>query len=172
LILPMLLSDTFQNRIQALFTDVQLQTQNDYNSSTGMRLGTWEVALDILKENPILGVGNQDNITELQIITNEKYYLKPLNWFPHFHNQYLDIISALGLLGLFIFLSLFWNIVKLKQTSEIYFIQISFISIFLVGFIAEPFLHKQFTMALFSIILGYILINKNSDNIRKNNLEK
>ena len=173
LIFPMLLSDTFKNRVLNVKTDFdKLFIEKSYNSSLGNRIGAWEVASDIAKDNPILGVGNQDNIIELQRITTEKPHLQPLNWYPHFHNQYLQISTALGILGILIFIYIFVQIGKLKQNQEnIYLIKTAFISIFLVGFIAEPFLHKQFTMALFSIILGYILINKNSDNIRKNNLE-
>ena len=157
---PMLLSDTFKNRVLDAESDIEkLFLENNYNSSWGNRIGAWEVAFYIARENPFLGLGNQDNIQELRNITSEKEHLSSLNWYPHFHNQYLDIVTALGFVGLLIFLNIFFQIYKKEDKDrEIYLVKIVFISIFLVGFISEPFIHKQFTMALFSLILGYILL--------------
>jgi len=159
--LPIFLSDTFQNRVEKAKEDINRVLQGDYNSSLGNRVGAWEVAGMILKDNFLIGVGNQDNIAQLKIITTEKEYLQPLNWFGHFHNQYLQILTALGVVGLVIFLNIFLQIYKLPlKEREDNLIKISFLTIFLVGFIAEPFLHKQFPMALFAIFTAYILKSK------------
>ncbi|HIO71403.1 MAG TPA: O-antigen ligase domain-containing protein [Campylobacterales bacterium] len=162
LILPMQLSDTFKNRIQTGISDIERVLNGDYNSSWGMRVGAWEVAGEILKNHYLIGAGNEDNIQILKKITSEKEYLKPLNWYGHFHNQYLQTITALGIVGLILLLNIFFQLAKVPLSDRDRFIQLSFISIFLVGFIAEPFLHKQFSMALWTFVGGYILIQGGS----------
>jgi O-antigen ligase len=168
LVLPMILSDTFVNRLGDAQNDFEKHQHSNYKSSFGNRLGAWEVAGKILSENPIFGVGNQDNIVALKKITSEVKYLNPLNWYPHFHNQYLDITSSLGILGLFIFLNIFWQIFNIQLKEADILIKVSFLSIFLIGFIAEPFLHKQFTLSIFALILGYLLLRleKKAKNVK------
>lgn len=166
LVLPLSLSDTFKNRVELAKEDIEKVLQGDYNSSWGNRVGAWEVTGVILKNNYLIGVGNEDNIEELRVITTEREYLQPLNWFEHFHNQYLQILTALGVVGLILFLNIFFQLYRVPiEERESNLIKISFLTIFLVGFIAEPFLHKQFPMALFSLFTAYTLLNQRSDEI-------
>ncbi len=164
LILPNILSDTFQNRVGEAVNDLnEALTNKNYQYSWGMRIGAWEVAGEIVTTDPILGVGVEDNIVKLREIVDRVEYLKPIQDFGHYHNQYLEIATSLGLLGLIIFLNIFWQLYKIDlKNRELHILKIAFLTIFLFGFLAEPFLHKQFTMALFTLVTSYFLLSKQS----------
>jgi len=82
--------------------------KNKYKSSTFLRINILKISLQLISENPILGVGTGD----IRQVLTEKYnsiegmdiaYEKKLN--PH--NQYLQTTIALGFLGLSILLAMF-----------------------------------------------------------------
>jgi O-antigen ligase len=88
-----------------------------------------------------------------------------MRWFMHFHNQYAEILTEVGLIGLALFLWMFYRIFKIPlRDKQFIAIKIILVSVFLVGFIAEPYLHKQFTLALFSLVLGILLAQSRVDN--------
>ncbi len=68
------------------------------------RLEAWRIVLEIVKVNPLLGLGpaNYYHYTPLFPI---------LGWYVQFnsHNQYVDIVAQTGLLGLFCFLWFAWE---------------------------------------------------------------
>jgi len=79
---------------------------NQYSLMT--RLEAWRIVLEIVKVNPILGLGP----------ANYRWYtpLFPiLGWSVQFnsHSQYVDLIAQTGLLGLALFLWFFWELGKL-----------------------------------------------------------
>ncbi len=79
---------------------------NQYSLMT--RLEAWNIVLEIVKVNPILGLGP----------ANYRWYtpLFPiLGWSVQFnsHSQYVDLIAQTGLLGLAFFLWFFWAVGKL-----------------------------------------------------------
>ena len=153
----------FHNRIEAGKKDIdKLINKQDYSTSWGNRVGAMIVAKEIFLENPLLGVGIIDNMDELKKIVNEKgnEKLKCIDspHFMHFHNQYLDILTKKGLVGLLIFLSLFYFLLKSHSNIDEYKnLRIILSVVFLVGFIAEPLLHQQFTMALFAFFSGLVV---------------
>jgi hypothetical protein len=76
--------------------------------SWGTRLDAWAIVLNIVKANPILGLGFANY-----------YWITPL--FPirgyavvfNSHNQYIDILAQTGLFGLACFLWIFWEAARL-----------------------------------------------------------
>jgi hypothetical protein len=77
--------------------------------SWGTRLDAWKIVLEISKVNPLLGLG-----------FSNYYWYTPLfpirGWFVNFnsHSQYVDLIAQVGLLGLFCFLWIFFEIGRLS----------------------------------------------------------
>lgn len=88
-----------------LYTNYILVGDNEYSTLT--RLEAWRIVFEIVKVNPILGLGP----------ANYRFYtpLFPiLGWYVQFnsHNNYVDIIAQTGLLGLIFFLWFFWEVGK------------------------------------------------------------
>ena len=160
-------SNTFHQRVAIGQNDIREVIDNkNYCSSWGARVGFWLVAIDIAKENPILGVGIGDNMSQFHYLIREKYpEMKCMDYLPHFHNQYLQIISSTGLIGLSIFLVMLFRLSALEIKSTRYHnIKIIYISILIFGFFAEPLLHAQFSMLFFSLIVGILLAQNRIEN--------
>ena len=87
---------------------VRLVMIGDNQYSLITRLEAWRIVLEIVKVNPILGLGpaNYHWYTPLFPI---------LGWSVQFnsHSQYVDLIAQTGLLGLAFFLWFFWAVGKL-----------------------------------------------------------
>lgn len=165
------LSELFKSRVNLALQDIQkVVDSNNYDSSWGMRLGAIIIGKEILLEHPMIGVGIADNIVALrESIDYNHPELKHMGWYMHFHNQYLQILTQMGIIGLILFLNIFYQIYKLKfVNSEFNVIKIILPTIFLVGFVGEPFLHNQFTMVLFAVFVGLLLSQNRIENENSN----
>ncbi len=89
---------------QILFSQAIATDEYSYLS----RLDAWMVVLKMLKFNPILGFGpaNYYNYTILFVIRGYHSYFNS-------HNQYLDIIAQVGLVGMACFFWFAWEVGKL-----------------------------------------------------------
>ncbi len=85
-----------------------LITTDEY--SWGTRLDAWEIVIQIVRANPILGLGfaNYYWVTPLFRIRG---YAVNFNS----HNQYLDILAQTGVVGLLLFLWFFWEMARLAS---------------------------------------------------------
>lgn len=98
--------------------------QNDYNSSSGARVGMAKYALQVIGENLWLGVGTGDHISvtleKMKISENYKdgqKYQEIENVFgaghsAMLHNNYLQLMVQFGLVGLFSLLFIFMAILR------------------------------------------------------------
>lgn len=109
-------------RIQALFT--YENTKNEHTETIKERLLLWNNTLEMIKEQPVLGVGLGNwkihfpkyQITGLRSEQGEVFFQRP-------HNDYLWIASEMGMLGLLAYLlvllsTLFYAIRTLKERSK------------------------------------------------------
>jgi O-antigen ligase len=83
------------------------------------RLVMWELAWDLVKQHPLLGVGMGDVETEAKVLLGERYITTTTDT----HNVYLQVLAARGLVG-FIPFVWFWvvvlrSLVGCKRQSEI-----------------------------------------------------
>jgi O-antigen ligase len=77
-----------------------------YSWST--RLDAWRIVLEIIKADPILGLGFGNYHFYTPLIPIRGYYVQ-----FNSHNQYIDIIAQTGLIGLCCLLWFFWEVGKL-----------------------------------------------------------
>lgn len=115
------------------------------------RLGIWSLAIEGVKEKPILGWG-QDNFN---YIFNE-YYKAELygqeQWFDRAHNVFLDWLTAGGILGLLSYLLIFVTaFVSLWKSKERFSFEDKAI---LTALLIAYFIHNLF---VFDSITSYIL---------------
>ncbi len=129
------------SRFSSLNTE-ELKTQGRYF--------VWPMALEGVKERPLLGWG-QENFTYVfqKHYSPEMYNLEP--WFDRAHNIFLDWLVAGGVFGLLSYLALYvvlllsiWKSINLSHTEK---------SI-LTGLIAAYFFHNFF---VFDHLISYIL---------------
>jgi len=161
-------SSTFHDRIMTAKNSlVNVVEQEDYCTSWGSRIGAWMVSQDIIRENPVVGIGIDDNMQAFYRLIETKYPAMVCSGHTlvHMHNQYLQILTQTGLIGLVLFLSIFYMLGKL-ELKEYEYRQMKYIylSVTLFAFISEVLLHRQFGMALFALIIGLLLAQNRVEN--------
>jgi len=161
-------SQTFHDRIIDAKINFISAVQNEaYCTSLGARVGAWIVASEIIKNDPLFGVGIIDNMLVFHDTIDVKYpQMQCMHIsFMHMHNQFFQIATQLGLIGLLIFLFLFYSILRLPILSQEYKnIKYVYLTVILFAFLAEVLFHRQFSMALFALIIGLLLAQNRIEN--------
>lgn len=151
--------DLFKVRVDAALNDIKKMREGDFNTSFGTRAAFWTVASDIIKKEPLLGVGVGDymlatkSTMETDKYKNSSIKEKEHLGGAHFHNQYLMIAVQTGLVGLFLMFMLIYRFFTLKiENQELKEASILGFVIIFVSFIAEPLWILEFPLALFLFI--------------------
>ena len=80
------------------------------------RLEIWSQAVNVIKKNPVLGVGIGNYVERVDLFSEQRGYRSPI----HAHNIYLQITAELGIIGLILYLTIF--IFALKKLYCLFFI--------------------------------------------------
>ena len=159
------LSDSFKVRSEAGLSDIKNISNMNLNGSWGIRIAYWIVSYNIVKDEPILGVGVGDYSDEIrkELAQNNYNYLsnetKAFMGSFHPHNQYLMVALQMGLVGLLLLLYIIYQIIILKiEDREIKELSLLFTTIFFVSCFAEPLFYKQFTLVLFLFFIGLFAV--------------
>ncbi len=154
------LSDTFQNRVKSAISDISSIQQKHFDNSWGIRVVYWMITYDILKDNPLIGVGIGDYQDTIQEYVEKNSYpisheTKEFIKVNHAHNQFLMSLIQTGLIGLILTLNIIYTLLKTPlYDAEIKRFSILFITIYFVSCMAEPLWLKQFTIVLFTLFVG------------------
>ncbi|MGD9947743.1 MAG: O-antigen ligase family protein [Desulfobulbus sp.] len=154
-------SPIFHGRINQIYKDINSPVVYADNS-TGLRLNFWKVSFELIKENPLLGVGTGDFVGEYKKINQ---IMSPgVSITDNPHNQYIFIAAQLGVLGLCCFLSIFWVYFYQCYYREDDFsrIQIAFPLFFMTIMMFESYLDITETGLFFSL-MSAILFKKQID---------
>jgi len=161
-------SQTFHDRVLIGKENIESVINNkNYCTSWGSRVGAWIISKDIIAQSPIIGAGLVDNMKEFHFLIDRKYpEMKCMHdLFMHVHNQYLQIFTQLGIMGFLIFLSVGYFIFKLPiKKKEYRNIKYIYITVLLFAFMSEVIIHRQFSMALFALIIGVLLAQNRIEN--------
>lgn len=152
-------------------TKISKDTKDKYAGSFGMRIAVWEEAAKIVPEHLLVGVGIGDG---MQVLKNaiklhkyDKDYNNALKFMTkyHYHNMYVQVLVELGIIGLFLYLMIFYYILKLQiNDKELSNFRYIFVTVYSVCCLFEPMFLLQFPLALFALFtglfLGFSQINK------------
>jgi O-antigen ligase len=130
-----------------------------YDGNLGGRVAAMVVSREIFRQHPVLGTGVGGNIPAFrQILDTDLVELKPaIYWYRHLHNQYLQVATELGLAGLAVLAWIFWELLRGPYPSrKIDAYAIVLATVYLVGFLGEPYFHKQVTLVMFALFAGFI----------------
>ncbi len=129
------------------------------DTNQGKRVAGMVVGLEMVKARPILGTGIGGNMPEFRRLleTDFPQYRDAVSWFPHFHNQYAQVITELGLVGLLSMFAIFAALFTGRYRSpEFQAAAVAVGCAYLFGFFGDPFLHKQLPLVLFALSTGII----------------
>ena len=169
-------SQKFQDRVCMAQNSLNSIENGNYYTSGGLRIAMYYVAFDIVKDNPLIGVGVGDyNLAAKNALEKNSHgFVKEVIEFIttyHFHNQYLNILIQGGIIGLLLFLMILFYFFKLPiSNSEQKEQSVLILIILMVSFLTEPLLFKQFTNTLFILFFGLSLGTFfNQKNLSNNN---
>jgi len=130
-----------------------------YDSNLGGRIAAMKVAREIFRQHPFFGTGVGGNIPALRraLDTQFKELRHSIYWYRHFHNQYAQVATELGIAGLLALAWIFWELIRAPQKRrETDAGALILATVFLLGFLGEPFFHKQVTLVVFALFAGLI----------------
>ncbi|CAA6814326.1 MAG: Unknown protein [uncultured Campylobacterales bacterium] len=163
------ISNTFKVRVNEAVVDIKDMKDMKFDGSWGVRVAYWITTFNVLKEKPFgSGIGDYKVETKKEL-SKEKYNFlnqetKKFMSKHHPHNQYLLLLLQNGVFGIMLFLYFLFNFFTQKiNNSELKELSIIFGVIYCVGFMAEPLLIKQFTVALFALFVGIFAVYRKSD---------
>ena len=154
-------SDVFHSKvIQTQNSIVKLFSKDaDFSTSLGVRAGMYYFGAKVIENNPILGAGTGDSIQAIQDIAPHKY-TRLREHMSHEHNQFLSTFVKLGIIGLLIFLNIYYQIFKFKQEDK----ELRFIMVFstlAIGFgILTTQFNLRFFMPLWVVMLAVTMVSK------------
>lgn len=155
----LLLNSSSYRRFNSVEKAIENSTEQktDKIGSTGARILVWESALEIIKENPIFGVGTGDTKKALLDKYEENNKTLALKKELNAHNEYLQTYMSIGILG---FLVLVFSLLlpawfAFRKKHLIYLL---FLMVIAFHFMVESMLAKQAGIvfyAFFNAMLFY-----------------
>jgi O-antigen ligase len=158
-------------RTEIVITELKqtfLDDDFDQSSGIGQRLMLWNAALQIIQENPLIGVGVGDVHASLNKKYKESGNTIALDAQLNVHNQFLEIAIALGLIGFLVFFTIIvWLLYFSLQNRNI----LLFVLIlqFCLNCFLESMLNTQ-SGVVFWAFLTAILVHSNFSQESKGNV--
>ena len=108
------MSPLFKIRIDKSLRTIETlqQDHTSFNSSFGKRLAFWYYGSDVILEHPLFGTGTGDHMNVLLQEDMPGYFRKHVERYMHPHNEYLSFLMQFGIVGLLVFLNIFYQIFK------------------------------------------------------------
>ncbi len=150
-------SPIFQKRMDLSYQSIEKIIEGKYNSSWGVRANILIVGKEIVKENPILGIGVGNTRTEFLEKAKE---FPQTGFFPklnHLHNGYMQILVETGIVGLLLFLFFIYKLLELKTQRDQWILIFTIVIIYLVGFVGEPLFFSRKPYLLFSLFIAIFM---------------
>lgn len=157
-------SYTYQKRVDLTFNSLEkMITHNQYQSSLGLRVEKNKLVKELAQEKPFFGYGTGQHIKVVYNAAKEKtlWYVSTIKKHGNLDSEYLDIIMQFGLIGLLIFLNIFyqtltykqgnWSLKKIQLVVIIFYILFSFVNVGIIH-------HKLSEFFLFFISITLIQV--------------
>jgi O-antigen ligase len=150
-------SDLFKERIDKVITESYYYSDESSKTSVGSRINFALNSLEVIKKNPIIGIGTGDFPVEYRKINQINTPQLPNTTNPH--NMYTLVLMQLGLVGLFSMLSIFYFQIKLSFNSPNKFIRdlgVTLPLLFLVMMLSDSYLLGHFTTLLYVFFSSFL----------------
>lgn len=168
-----LVQNTYLTRVQQTLWEVSsfLKGANPNGHSLTMRFEFWKAAINLIKENPLFGVG----VGDVNIKMKEQYVKmnSPLDskWRLRAHNQYLSIGVASGVLGMcfFVIVLIFPFFVNIRSHRFFYIV---FFIISIISMLSEDLLETQAGVTFFMFFWSLFLFGYRENIIVESSINK
>jgi len=161
----------YNQRLTILFNQLKATSINSKSIKTNEdRLLIWFNSKSIIENYPIFGVGTGDVKDKLLEVYNENDMQKAISQRYNAHNQFLETLISLGIIGLSILLAVLIIpiIIAFKKRDILLFV---FILIIFINFIFESMLNTQAGVVFFAFFYSFLCFaNNNKILINRRNL--
>jgi O-antigen ligase len=131
-------------------------TPEQWNGAN-FRLAAWPCGWEVFKKKPVIGVGLGDKKDELVKVYKAKKFQFAISTGKNVHNNYLDILMSMGVIGLLVFL-MGWAFLPLiriiKNRDKVGFL---ILLTFLIAMITENYFDRSLGVVLFSFFVPFLL---------------
>jgi len=151
-------SPLFEERVHSAINDIVTYEINS-NTSVGKRIDYMVNSWDIIKRNPLIGVGTGDfpnEFLKISIINENKDFFSTTT---NPHNMYNLVFIQLGLIGIISFLSIFYFQIKQSFVSSNRFIRdvgLTLPLLFLVIMFSDSYLLGHYTTLLYVFFSSFL----------------
>jgi O-antigen ligase len=159
------LKNRFSSELVSDFKGIEVNMSTNFNMAEP-RVERWKGAIALISLSPIIGIGTGDEIPLLKTEYIKRdlciSYLEGFNA----HNQYLSILLKHGIIGLFLFLFVFYNFL-LRAYRKRHFLFLSFLVLLLFSFYTENILDTIkgiFFFSFFTVLFLMAIIEKDYIN--------
>jgi len=161
-ILMFIFSPSLKNKMINTKQDIAVLQNNgnaNYNS-LATRFVSYEIAIDLFKENIILGCGLGDLEIKNTKLFNEKYPEIVTPIIPH--NEFLYYLASMGLLGIITFSISFFFPLFYKRNYKNEFLLMIYVTLFF-SFMTEPMIENQLGVACSIVFIMLPLMVKEDE---------
>lgn len=118
-------SPNFKNRTDETLNSIKYTWDRGeaLDDSLGLRFMMWQVASDIIVQHPIIGTGIGDERDSYMHTLTYKFpnHVQHIDRFTDLHNTYLKVLVSTGIIGLLLYLSIFYYMLReLDKSKELY----------------------------------------------------
>lgn len=155
-------SSSFNNKVNySIYSYYELfNTEAQTNVSDEGRIVSYQIALGVIKENILFGVGVGDGLDEMEQAYSNNQIKTTKILYPH--NQFIYISLVLGVMGLLYFLYCGIYIFRKHFFRSIWIG--SFLLIFIIPFMVEAFFNTQYGIALF--LFFFLLLESRERSVK------
>ncbi len=155
----------FANKFKGVAKVVtEKNVESNATESSSARVLVWQSAVEVVSSHPLFGTGTGDSQDELQKIYQEKGYTGVLEKKLNLHNQFLETLVAIGIVGLSALLLILYFGISFFYANKNY-AGIFFILIISINFLFESMLETQAGTLFFAFWLIVLLYSKSSGPI-------
>ncbi len=164
-------SNTSKSTYTSTISEVEQIFQGKYHHSWGARWGLLVTNYEIIKQNPVFGVGLGDTQDEMQrvIERGENQASYAVAYFDGSHNHYITILTSAGIIGFILYLAIHVFLFRLPiKHTEIKYLSLVFLATLIVNSIADDILFYKPYNIYFAIMIALFInlsLNKNDEYI-------
>lgn len=137
-----------------------MEVKSDQWNGANFRLAAWTCGWELFKENPITGVGIGDKYDALIKKYEEKNFQFAILTKKNVHNNYLDILYSMGIIGLVVFLTAWIALPIIYAGNHRDYLTILIIITFATAWITEIYFDRSLGGMLTGFFISFLLTYK------------
>jgi len=142
---------------------LEKEPDTDSEESSVARILIWQTSLELIKNNPLFGVGTGDVETELMKLYEEKSIKLAMDETLNAHNQYLQTFIALGIIGFVVLIASF-VLPAVYAFRKKHLLYLLFLAIFAFNLLVESMFERQAGVVFYALFNSFLFYYTYSEN--------